>query len=405
MSLCDLPSEVIAQILEQFTRPVPKPQASHFPGPSELLVDSASIVTLARTCKRFHEETLDKLYRHVFVSPVVHLGVGATLSAIESFAHAVLSSPSRHLIARSVQTLHICWSANVSTARIALQAIAACSNVSYLSVDFEHRGEAELERLPLEDLLCILEAKSTTLRTLNMRFTQVDAKYNALYTPACLRLRLPYLLSLRIKGVPNATSFDPSLVHPLPSLKHLHMDHFDLPPMQLVKYIELVTAETELEHLELGDIEESSDIVSHLPTRIQGSVKKLEIALDESVLDLKALFKFKVLQALDLGYSGFSRNDLSSIPCSLVDFTFFPSTIELLDSLTQMLKTSAYLPNLKRIHLTGVEDAFWDDGEATADQWAVALLTFADFESVLERRGILLTPVDWKVVLEERNQY
>ncbi|KAK9897135.1 hypothetical protein P389DRAFT_53636 [Cystobasidium minutum MCA 4210] len=403
MSLCNLPSEVTAQLFELFTRPVPRPEASEFPPPPDLVVDSASIAALARVSKRFHAEGLDKLYRHCFISPICHTGTGTTHIPVQSFAHAVLESSRRHVIAPLVQTLHICWSANLANAHLVLNSIAACRNISYLSVDFEHRGDAVLERLPLEDLLAVVESLPR-LRTLNMRFTQVDAKHNALYTPACLRLRLPHLLSFRIKGVPNASSFDPTMVHPFPSLKHLHVDHFDLPPMQLVKYIALVTAETELEHLELVDIEESSDIVSHLPTRIHATLKRLRIALDDSLLDLKSLSKFKVLQVLDLGYSAFSGQDLNSLPQPLVDFTFFPSTLELLAALARMLKMSDYLPSLQRVHLTGADDAFWDDGEASAEQWTSALDTFASFEKVLDERGSTLTPRAWRDVLAERNK-
>lgn len=399
MSFCELPSEVVAQLLEQFTRPAPKPELSEFPSPPQLIVDSASIAALARTSRRFYDESLEKLYRNVHISPVNHGETGSTLAAVQSLAHAVLEGPRRHQIAPLVQVLHICWSANLNTGRLVLDIIAACRNISYLSVDFEHRGDG-LERLPLEDLLSLLE-DLPHLRTLNMRFTQVDPKHDGLYTPACLNLRLPRLLSLRIKGVPNAI-FDQSLVHPLPSLRHLHIDHFDLPPQQLARYIELVTAETQLEHLELVDIEEPSDILSRLPSRIHSSVKKLKVALDDSLLDLRALSNFNVLQVLDLGYSGFSGPDLISLPTPLVDFTFFPSTLELLAALAEMLKLEEYLPSLRRVHLTGADDAFWDDGEASPEQWASALNTLATFEGVLRSRGIRLTPRLWRNELEGR---
>lgn len=399
MSLDNLPTEVVAQLLEHFTKPVPQPQAGDFPAPPALTVDSVSLAALARTSKCFHHQATEKLYRHVHISPVVHPETGSTYACVKSLAHAVLESTRRNEIAPLVQVLHICWSANLSTGQIVLDIIAACRNISYLSVDFEHRGDGH-ERLPLEKLLEVLEAMPH-LRTLNMRFTQVDTKHDSLYTPACLRLRLPHLLSLRIKSVPTAT-LDQSIVHPLPSLRHLHVDHFDLASSALVEYIRLVTAETDLHQLELVDIEEQSDILSLLPNRIYTSLRKLKIALDDSLLDLKALSKFIVLQVLDLGYSGFSGQDLPSLPSPLVDLTFFPSTLELLAALADALKTAGYLPSLRRVHLTGADDAFWDDGEASAEQWDAALHTLATFESVLNSRGIALTPRLWRNELEER---
>lgn len=346
-----------------------------------------------------HAQSLEKLYRHCHISPIDHRGTGSTLPAVTSFAHAVLESPRRDKIAPLVQTLHICWSANVCTAHTVLDIIAACHNVSYLSVDFEHRGEGHT-RLPLEKLLNVLEAMPS-LRTLNFRFTQVDTKYDHLYIPACLGLRLPRLLSLRIKGVPTAF-LDESIVHPLPSLRHLHIDHFDLASLQLARYIELVSSKTELEHLELVDIDSPSDILSLLPSRIHASLNKLKIALDDSFLDLKALSKFQYLQVLDLGYSGFSGQDLRFLPTSLVDFTFFPSTLELLTALANALKTSDFLPILRKVHLNGADDAFWDDGEASPEEWDSALSIMAIFESVLSSRGILYTPKRWRNKLEER---
>lgn len=400
MPLNNLPSEVVAQLLEHFTKPVPRPQADEFPAPPALFVDSSSLAALARTSKHLHNHTLEKLYRHVSISPVVHTSTGSTHASVISLARAILDSPRSSEIAPLVQVLHICWSANLSSGQTVLNIIAACRNISYLSIDFEHRGDDHHERLPLEELLEVLETMPK-LQTLNMRFTQVDTKYDSLYTPACLRLRLPHLISLRIKGVPTA-ALDPEVVHPLPSLRHLHIDHFDLPSAHLVKYIELVTAETELQQLELVDIEEPSDILSLLPSRIHTSVKKLRIALDDSLLDLKALSKFKVLQVLDLGYSGFSGQDLPSLPSPLVDLTFFPSTLELLAALAKALRLAGYLPSLKRVHLTGADDAFWDDGEASAEEWAAALQTLATFESVLKSRGIMLSPRLWRNELEER---
>lgn len=399
MSLGSLPSEVVAQLLEHFTKPVPRPHADEFPSPPALQVDSASLAALARTSTRFHRESLGSLYRHVHISPIVHLATGGTHASVKSLAYAVLQSPRRQEIAPLVQVLHICWSANISTGQIVLDILRACRNVSYLSVDFEHRGDG-YEPLPLEALLQVLESMPH-LRTLNMRFTQVDVKHDSLYTPACLRLRLPHLLSLRIKGVHSAI-LDQSIVHPLPSLRHLHIDHFELASSQLVKYIELVTAETELRQLELVDLEESSDILSLLPSRMHTSLEKLTIALDDSIMNLKALSKFKVLQVLDLGYSGFVEQDLSCLPTPLVHLSFFPSTLELLAALAEALRASGYLPRLKRVHLTGADDAFWDDGDASQEQWESALRTLATFESVLRSRGITLSPRLWRNQLEER---
>lgn len=399
MSLGSLPSEVIAQLLEQFTKPVPRSQADEFPSPPALLVDSSSLAALARTSTRLHRQTLETLYRHVHISPIVHTEPGSTYASVKSLAHAVLQSPRRSEIAPLVQVLHICWSANLSTGKIVLDILRACRNISYLSIDFEHRGD-DWEALPLEELLEVLESMPH-LRTLNMRFTQVDIKHHSLYIPACLRLRLPHLLSLRVKGVTSA-DLDQGSVHPLPSLRHLHIDHFDLAPSQLVKYIESVTAETELRQLELVDLEEPSDILSLLPTRIHSSLEKLTIALDDSIMNLKALSKFKVLQELDLGYSGFVAQDLPSLPSPLVHLSFFPSTLELLAAFAEALRATGYLPRLKRVHLTGADDAFWDDGEASPEQWQSALGTLATFESVLKSRGITLSPRIWRSQLEER---
>jgi hypothetical protein len=57
---------------------------------------------------------------------------------------------------------------------------------------------------------------------------------------------------------------------------------------------------------------------------------------------------------------------------------------------------------LKSIHLTGAEEAFWDDGEASGEQWRDALFTIANFEEVLKNRYISLSPTRWRGQLEER---
>ena len=264
--------------------------------------------------------------------------------------------------------------------------IASLPNLSYLSLELEHRGSGT-SRLPIEAMFAVLERKPY-LETLNLRFTEVDVQLEHLYVPACLRFRIHGLHSLRLKALPN--------------LLHLYIEYFDLPPVQLTAYIEMITATASLRELALVDLEESCDTITHLPNRFHGTLERLTLDLDGSSLDLRALISYRALKHLQLGFTPFRATDFKFLPKSLKTLQFHPGTLEQVLHLTAYLANTTFLPDLRAITLCGSYEAFWYGDDSREDDWQLAKEIVAQFLVVVACRKIDVHPEGLLEQLEER---
>ena len=405
MKFEDLPREVLGHIFESFTYPVPQAASGELPAPPEILgnLDKATLRSLCLTSKRCYGEALPKLYRHMPLSPVVHTNEGTTWRHLERAARTLLGSESTYTCSLSsmVTSLHVCWSARHPENHLVMHLVATLPNLSYLSLDFEHRGTG-IARLPIEAIFSILERKPS-LETLNLRFTEVDIQLEHLYVPACLRFNIHGLRSLRLKGVPTA-ALQQNFVHPLPKLSHLSIDYFDLPPLQLTAYIDMITAMSTLTELSLVDLEESGDTLAYLPDRFHGTLQRLTLDLDGASLNLQALERYAVLKHLQLGFTPFRGVEFKHLPPSLVSIQFHPGTLEQMLHLSAGLTSSRYLPKLRIIHLCGSCEAFWHGDDSQEDDWQLAKGIMSQFLAVTACRGISVEPPNLVDQLEDRRQ-
>lgn len=406
MKFDELPDEILGHIFESFTAPAPQASQRQFPSPPEIIqaIDRPTLLALCLTSHKCCKEAQVKLYRHLPLSPVVHVREGSTFLKLEAAARSVLKPAqggSSVSLASIVTSLHVCWSANHAKHGVVLELIAALPYLSYLSLDFEHRGTTAAV-LPVEVMFSLLEQKPR-LETLNLRFTEVDVQLERLYVPACLRFRLAPLRSLRLKGVPNA-ALRRKIVHPLPNLEHLHIEYFDLPPAQLTAYIETITSMTSLKHLSLVDLDESPGVLAHLPARLRQTLERLVLDLDSTNLALEPLAHYSVLRHLQLGHTAFSGDDVRYLPASLVTLQFHPGCLEQVAHLAALLTDPQCLPQLRAIRLCGSYTAFWAGDEAQDRHWLLAKETVSYLLAVADCRGITIEPERWLHQLEERQR-
>lgn len=399
-----MPEELLGQIFEHFVSSVPNPDKGQFPAPPEVWVDYRTLQALSLTCRAFRSQAQHKLFRHCKVSPFIHNVPGKAWRRLERLAIPLFGGlGSNSAMFRNVVTsLQVCWSANHQHNGLVLELLASCRNISYLALDFEHRGDG-VQRLPVERAIELLE-KMEKLQSLNLRFTEVDVHLEYLYVPDCLSFQLPHLRSLRMKGVPTAY-LHKAVAHPIPHLKFLHLEYFDLSPDELPRYVSQITEGAELEELSLVDLEDSCDVLQRLPQRLHRSVKRLTLDLDSTSLDLRPLAFFSGLTYLNLGYSPFSPKGMPYFPPALDHLAFYPSTIQQLETLASLLASIRFLPSLRTIQLWGIDDSLWSNEDATYSEWMHARTVVHACVKVAKLRRIEVKPSDWQMQFEQRCLY